>query len=212
MIRSSRLIIFAVSIGLTAIHLHAAEPRFTPETMSLLFGGGANPVNGHGHSVFHSVQLEVLGRSPRFQRWIGAKTETGFAVKYSDVRQPRSWFGHTFGDPDDSVRAESAFFFLRRNFTPSIYGELGTGPMWSNRRVPAATSRFNFESQGGFGLNLFATGRHPLRIGYRFSHISNGGVASRNPGLDVHSFLIGTRIRTFRLHGGAEHLQSSEHQ
>ena len=30
--------------------------------------------------------------------------------------------------------------------------------------------------------------------GYRFSHISNGGLTGRNPGLNIHSILIGTRL------------------
>ena len=32
--------------------------------------------------------------------------------------------------------------------------DLGTGPMWSNRRIPAATSKLNFNSQLGTGVAL----------------------------------------------------------
>jgi hypothetical protein len=31
----------------------------------------------------------------------------------------------------------------------------------------------------------------PVLIGYRFSHISNGGYAPRNPGLNVSSIMVG---------------------
>ena len=69
----------------------------------------------------------------------------GVDIDYADVRQPRSWFGYTYGDPDDSVRAEWAHFFVRNYWRTSSttlrpYVDIGTGPMWSNRRIPAATS------------------------------------------------------------------------
>ena len=77
------------------------------------------------------------------------------------------------------------------------YVEVGTGPMWSNRRVPAATSRFNMNSQGGVGIIFNSGSNHPLYVGYRFSHISDGGMTGRNPGWDLHSFVVGTRLRAF---------------
>jgi hypothetical protein len=70
--------------------------------------------------------------------------------------------------------------------------------MWSNRRVPAATSRFNMNSQAGFGAILFARSRAPIHVGYRFSHISNGGLTGRNPGLEVHQAIIGVRVKRLR--------------
>ncbi|HET7435339.1 MAG TPA: acyloxyacyl hydrolase, partial [Thermoanaerobaculia bacterium] len=100
---------------------------------------------------------------------------------------------------DESVRAISAAVLLRRNFFTDarvpLYGEVSSGPMWSERRVPAATSRFNFNTQLGGGAILFAHSRAALLFGYRFMHISNGGYAPRNPGLNVHSLLIGARFR-----------------
>jgi len=38
----------------------------------------------------------------------------------------------------------------------------------------------------------------PMLIGYRLSHISNGGTARRNPGLAVHSLMLGVRLIDFR--------------
>ena len=74
------------------------------------------------------------------------------------MRQPRSWFGYTYGDPDDSVRAEWVHFFIRQYWGSSstlrLDADLGTGPMWSNRRIPAATSKLNFNSQLGLGVAL----------------------------------------------------------
>jgi hypothetical protein len=71
--------------------------------------------------------------------------------------------------------------------------------MWSNRRVPAATSRLNMNSQAGFGAILFARSHVPLHVGYRFSHISNGGLMGRNPGIQVHQAVIGVRVKQLGL-------------
>jgi hypothetical protein len=67
--------------------------------------------------------------------------------------------------------------------------------MWSNRRIPAATSKLNFNSQLGLGIVLFPNARMPLFAGYRFFHISNGGLTGRNPGLNVNGFFVGARVR-----------------
>ena len=169
----------------------AAAGDFSPRELNVLLSSGRSPMNFHGHSVFRTIHFELAGQSRLARRWL--KSDAGIAISYSDVRQARSWFGYRYGDPDDSVRAVSSFFFVRRHGRYG-YAELGTGPMWSNRRVPAATSRFNMDSQIGVGGTLFAHTRMPLRAGYRFSHISNGGLTGRNPGLNVHSILIGTRL------------------
>ena len=191
-------VIVAVAMLLSIAPLRAQE--FAPREINVQFSGGQNPLNWHGRSVFRTFHFELVADSKHLSRWL-PNTDAGFALSYSKVRQARSWFGYTYGDPNDHVRAETAFFFARHHWlmTSSFrpYFEIGTGPMWSNRRVPAATSRFNFSSQAGFGVTLFPQSERPLTIGYRFSHISNGGTAQRNPGLNVHSMLIG--VRAFKL-------------
>ena len=188
---------FAFAVLVCVLPSCAFAFDLTPRELSVLLSTGRSPKNFHGHSVFRrTITFEVFGKSALAQRWL--KSDAGASISYSDIRQARSWFGYRDGDPDDNVRAVASFFFVRHGFRHA-YVELGTGPMWSNRRIPAATSRFNMNSQFGFGTTLFITrSRLPIRIGYRFSHISNGGIGSgRNPGIEVHSILIGTRIHSF---------------
>jgi hypothetical protein len=180
-----------LSMFLILLPAVAAAGDFSPREFDIYFSRGQSPMNFHGHSSFRTIHFELAGRSALARRWL--KADAGVSISYSDIRQARSWFGYRYGDPNDSVRAESSFVFVRRHWQ-HVYAELGTGPMWSNRRVPAATSRFNMNSQAGFGALLFAQSRTPLHIGYRFSHISNGGLTGRNPGLNVHSIVIGTRM------------------
>ncbi len=172
-----------------------------PRELNVDLSGGGSIANGHGRSDFRSIHFELAMPCNPIARWVRG-IESGAALTYSDIRQPRSWFGHRFGDPDDSVRGESAYFFLRHRWLQSStairpYADLGTGPMWSNRRVPAATSRLNANSQFNLGVILRPQSRFPLRAGYRFSHISNGGITGRNPGLNVHSLFLGIRAATF---------------
>jgi hypothetical protein len=187
-------------LPLIGFALGAKAGDFTPRELSFFVSAGASPINEHGHSVFRTVQLEVVGRSKLADRWLG-DVDAGAALSYSKVRQARSWFGYQYGDPDDRIRAEAAYFFLRHPWREGAstqpFVELGTGPMFSNRRIPAATSRINFQSQLGFGLRLNANSDRPWIIGYRFAHISNGGLEGRNPGVNVHSMMIGTRVRVF---------------
>ena len=165
---------------------------------AIAFSLGQAKNSFHGNAFFRSLHFEYAGR-PSFTERRLFHTDAGVALTYSDIRQPRSWFGHTYGDPNDSVRGENAFFFLRHRFLQNStrfqpYVDLGTGPMWSNRRVPAATSRFNMNSQFDVGILIAPESRHAIQFGYKFSHISNGGDAGRNPGWNLHSLFIGTRI------------------
>jgi hypothetical protein len=197
-----------ISLFFTAFFVTAVfAADFQPREFNLFGEMGKSMTGWHGQAAFRSIQFELLGRSPFVERWL-QKSETGVSLTYSAIHQPRSWFGHRYGDPDDSVRGEWATLFVRRGWREHAplqpFVELGTGPMWSNRRVPAATSRFNFNSHLGIGTKLFAT-RHPIYVTYCFSHISNlafgdhnPGHARRNPGWNVNSILLGTRLRDLR--------------
>ena len=169
---------------------------------NIYLGNAKSETNRHGQSRFRLISFELTGR-PRLLTLVDRylpNARAGVDINYADVRQPRSWFGYTYGDPDDSVRAEWAHFFIRQYWMTSSnmlhpYADLGTGPMWSNRRIPAATSKFNFNSQLGLGVVLFPNARTPVYAGYRFFHISNFGLTGRNPGLNVNGFFVGTRVR-----------------
>ncbi|MDP9361855.1 MAG: acyloxyacyl hydrolase [Acidobacteriota bacterium] len=174
-----------------------------PQEFNLYLGNASSETNRHGRSRFRTISFELLANSRLVERYVERwlpNARAGVDIDYADVRQPRSWFGHTYGDPDDSVRAEWAHFFIRQYWRMSSnelrpYVDLGTGPMWSNRRIPAATSKLNFNSQLGLGVVVFPNARTPVYVGYRFFHISNGGFTGRNPGLNVNGFFAGTNLR-----------------
>ena len=161
--------------------------------LSLYLGGGKSITTWHGQADHTSVNVEWT--RPRSHR-----TEIAFAFGAHAVYQPRSWFGTQFGDGSEKVRALSGSVLVRRflgDESRSVrpYLEVSTGPMWGEKQVPAATSRFNFITQPGFGALFGARSRMPVIAGYRFAHISNGGYSRRNPGLGVSEIILGVRVK-----------------
>ena len=159
--------------------------------------GGKSTTTWHGQADVQAVSFEMgHALSPR----------TTFAVVLSPMTlwQPRSWFGDDFGDGNESVRALHGALLLRRTFRRQSglqwYVDGSTGPMFADKRVPASTSRFNFATRAGAGLVLNARGRLPVILGYQFMHISNGGYAPRNPGLNISAAVVGVQLRSAMPH------------
>jgi hypothetical protein len=151
--------------------------------------GGKSMTNWHGQADIQSLYFEVgHDWSPR--------TEFILETGGHSVWQPRSWFGDLYNEGHEKALAVSSSIGIRRYFrmthTPQIYTDLSSGPMWATKRVPAATSHFNFISQGGVGF-LFPRDHASLLVGYRFAHVSNGGYAPLNSGLNIHMLTVGTR-------------------
>ena len=195
-------VVYWISVGLRrirarqlAVMLLCALPLCAQERATNVYlGYTRSQPNWHGQATFRSISWEWAGFAPRLLTNHFSNTRAGISLTYSDVVQPRSWFGHTYSDPDDHVRAEWAFFFVRhywrRDARVSPMLDFGTGPMWSNRRIPAATYRLNFHSQLGLGAAIGSR----LHLMYRFSHISNGEFGPRNPGWNCHALWLGMRL------------------
>ena len=164
--------------------------------VSVYATGGKSITNWHGQAAVATLNIELA-------RSLSPRTDIGFIFSPMTVNQPRSWFGDDYGDGNENVHALAGSLFVRRSFFVTqprahLFTELSSGPMWAERRVPASTSRFNFASQIGVGFVFMPHSAMPVTIGYRFMHISNGGYAPRNPGLNVSSIMIGTVLHSRR--------------
>lgn len=73
-------------------------------------------------------------------------------------------------------------------------GFLVTTSRPDDRKSQFNASQFNFTLQGGPGVSIFIKERTSLNIEYRLQHLSNAGIAARNPGLDSSIFLVGLSI------------------
>jgi len=70
------------------------------------------------------------------------------------------------------------------------YCELSGGTLFTNTQVPEGTTRVNFISGGACGLH-FLREKYNWSAELRFNHISNAGIASLNPGINVLQVRIG---------------------
>ena len=176
----------------------AARADFRPRRLNVFLSDGRSAETIHGRATLRSVHFELAGGAD----WMKlGDTDVGVALIYSEVRQPRFLFPQA-GDPKEDARAASAYFFARKRWTrwTSVepYVDVGSGPMLSDKRIPAETLKVNFQSQLTGGVIWLPRSRFPLFTAYRFSHISNGGFAPRNPGINVYSVIVGTTVHRFR--------------
>ena len=163
-----------------------------------LHGGAVYVTTGQSNETWHG-QAKVTGLNIELVTARSPRTDIGFVLTPMTFDQPKSWFGDDYGDGNENVRAIAGSLLLRRWFNRDssrlhVYGEAGTGPMYAEKSVPASTSRFNFVSQLGVGVVLMPRSRYPIVAGYRFQHVSNGGYAPRNPGLNFSSLILGIRF------------------
>jgi hypothetical protein len=70
------------------------------------------------------------------------------------------------------------------------YFEIGGGTLFTNTKVPEATSRINFTSTAALGLH-FLRSKHNISAEVRYMHISNAGLAAPNPGINTFQFRLG---------------------
>ena len=74
------------------------------------------------------------------------------------------------------------------------YISASTGLLYFSRPMPVeGAGRLNFTADAGAGVRIALSTRLQGAVGYKFYHISNGGTARRNPGLDGHMIVIGLR-------------------
>lgn len=167
--------------ALLCIALFATSAAAQPITVFVT--GGKSMTSYHGQSDLQSFDLEWTGRQWKHN------TEAGVALASQFIRQESTWTGGRDHAPKENVRGLAASMIVRHFFRSRYCVELASGPMWSNRDVPAATSRFNFQSHGGAGIVM-----RSLILGVRFGHISNGGTAHRNPGVNYTAAVVGFRL------------------
>jgi hypothetical protein len=186
-----RTVAITVAVLFLTLPSYAADEPRDGREFTVFAAGGRSIQTWHGQATIQSLHLEWA----QPYRW---KTQIALDVAPYAIRQPRSWFGDKYHDGDETARAISSILILRRTLRRESalrpYVEIGTGPMWGNRRIPAATSHFNFATQAGFGVMMMPRSDFGVFVGFRYWHISNGGLSSRNPGLNVTGIVIGSRL------------------
>lgn len=81
----------------------------------------------------------------------------------------------------------------------SPYLELGGGVLATNHNVPAFTNKVNFTPSAAFGTHILAA-KYNWSLEVRYLHVSNGGLARFNPGLNTVEVRLGVG-KFFSPHG-----------
>jgi hypothetical protein len=74
-----------------------------------------------------------------------------------------------------------------------MYADLGSGFVYLERRSEDLPGRFNFTPFLDVGF-IISNGEHPITVGIRYMHLSNGGTVSPNPGQNQLMLDIGVRF------------------
>jgi hypothetical protein len=86
-------------------------------------------------------------------------------------------------------------FILKWNFTSgrkvAPYLEFGGGVLLSVDDVPPGTNNVNFMPQASFGVQIFTREKRAVTLAAKYAHISNGGLATPNPGINTLQFSVG---------------------
>src|SRR6185369_2876955 len=159
-------------------------------SVALVPGKSMNGV--HGQGSFVALHFD-------FARAFLPRTEATWGIAPMWIEQPSHFFVSE-GSGSEHVQAIQFTLGLRHHFgdeskSTRPFVEIGSGPMWSTKRVPATSSRFNFDSYGTVGATFRARNGWAPFAGLRVQHISNAGyVADRNPGYNIGSIVLGVRF------------------
>ena len=133
-----------------------------------------------------------------------AMASLNFGWVFTDVLARDKWYGgnfellgEIFGGGQFSP-SERWFIgvtpFIRYNFATGSrwvpFAEAGAGLSWTNIDVDL-NGTFQFNLQGGGGVNYFLKDHLALTAQYRWLHFSNAGMEKPNNGVNTQMFLIG---------------------
>ncbi len=80
-------------------------------------------------------------------------------------------------------------FLSLGRFVP--YVEVAGAAGGTNLKVPEISSNFSFLLFAGLGASYFVTDQAAVYLGYRWTHLSNGGTSSPNRGIEANTAVVG---------------------
>jgi len=166
----------------------AVEFRKGTKIITPQFGGGeANNLENHrarAHVSFVNVttRLSLLPWDPLGGGvWKGA-VEGGLEPWFQVYLTPSAVM--------EGVKGVARYHFL--SASPIFpYVELSAGVVASSLNIREIRSDFAFVLEAGAGLSYFVAEHVALTVGYRFQHVSNGGIESPNRGVNSDTGVAG---------------------
>ena len=152
--------------------------------------GMAVPING-------SKKINMGSMWARWTRVLGAQSSLAETKKFLGGQPAVGFELSPFGYFEQSPRAWGAAWHLvyehRLRSTQKIRPVIrtGAGMLFTSRKVPPGEKHFNYTLFVGAGLELAVSKRQAIQVDYRLHHISNADTGPMNPGINLHTLLLG---------------------
>ena len=195
--REMRAVVVAVLVALAMSPVPVlaldASTSFARGTMifSLQAGGGGQEFERFNESTditFFNItpRFSLIPFEPFGPSWLPGTLETGL----------EAWL-QKYVEPDDATAGglKAVFRYHLLGLGRVVpYLEAGAGVGGSDLVVLGHRSRFTFVLEGGLGLSVLLTENLALTAGYRFQHLSNGGLEKPNRDYNAHTGTVGVSI------------------
>ena len=160
----------------TLVAAFASAQDFSLESIGIRVGGSptSRSHNFHELDAFANFNLPLSFDMGANWRGLLRLDLTGGCLADHDVAAAIGTLGPTllFRNPDSRVSVE-----------------VGSSPaLLSREDFPTKDLGSNFQFSSHIGFNVDVSSR--VRLGYRFQHMSNAGMAQPNPGLNLHMFSV----------------------
>jgi hypothetical protein len=180
--------VLSLSLSLLA-HPSAAQTSMDDApTVGITVGGGLGTTSFGGRTR-HDFALIMYSRTWTLARPNWAETERRGRWELGlEVSGGAQVFPH---NRDFTSASPMVRYRWRANDRWISYAEAGIGASYTNIREPDLSTRFQFIDQFGGGVLRHITRETKLNVGMRWVHISNGGIASPNHGVNTLMLRLG---------------------
>jgi len=189
--RTLLTLLFAIALCSSRASAQAGPVEGSKEWQ--VWTGGGHGINGsqqHDGIFNFGGRFGIVLTKPHGPGFLSGRLEYAVDVVPVFLVTQRTGTAYGFG-----VNPFAFKWALAKPKTVIPYFEIGGGTLFTNVKVPENTSRVNFTTGGAFGLHI-PRDKFTISAEVRFMHISNGSIASLNPGINTIQFRLGFGLFT----------------
>lgn len=180
--RISIVAVFALGTAAHALDLHLDEGQWRIELSG--YGGAYSGKTDRSDDAYFSGTVDY--EFPAFERATLALRLRPLFVYFQDEDDDDS--SDTIWGTGVSLAAR---VYQDQEKLEGWFGELGVGIIWHSNYFEKNTSRVNFSPEAAVGYQFRESG---WSIALRAQHLSNGGMASKNAGVNAVGLAVGYRF------------------
>ena len=163
---------------------------FAPQQLVVFDGFTSAPIKGE------DIRAQTFGARIEWD----TQPLTDLSPTYGEINLGLEFFGSvTFRPETNHIVGVTPILRYSAPLSESVrpYFEFGAGPILMGLRTHEQEKPgFSFYDQVGAGFEFRSGTDHSLLVGYRFHHISHGGLRdTRNRGIEGHTLLVGLSLK-----------------